>query len=68
LRLTYFSIAAVWGFLIGAAAILGAVSLAELAFRPDLTTAVLIALAAVAAIVGGLVTARAYRDAASRSR
>ena len=68
LRFTYFAIAAAWGFMIGAVAILGAVSFMDIAFRPDGTTGLVIAGAAVMAIAGGLVTARAYRDASSRGR
>ena len=68
LRFAYFAIAAAWGFLAGAAAILGAVSFMDLAFRPDGTTGTIVVLAAILAVAGGIVIARAYRDAASNRR
>jgi len=66
LRLIYFSLASLWGFLIGTATLLFGLSLEGT--RLDLSPAAIIAMSAavVLAVVGGIVAARAYREAARR--
>jgi hypothetical protein len=64
--LIYFGLASLWGFSIGTASILIGLNLMETPLRPNpmLTTA--IAAAAVLALVGGIIAAIAYREAARR--
>ena len=66
LRIVYFSIASVWGFAMGTAAVLGSLSMLDLELPEDSTITFMVALAAIAAIVGGAITAMAYRDAVGR--
>jgi len=66
LRIAYFSIASAWGFVMGTAAVLGSLSMLDLELPEDPTITFMLALAALAAIVGGAVTAMAYRDAVGR--
>ena len=67
LRFAYFSAAALWGFLVGILALLVALQ-AEGASSalPGLATAGYLVPAALVAVVGGVVIARAYRDAKRR--
>jgi hypothetical protein len=66
LRLFYFSLASLWGFLIGTATLLYGFSLAGT--RLDLSPAAIIAMsvAVILAVVGGVVASRAYREASRR--
>jgi hypothetical protein len=68
IRAIYFGIASIWGFLIGSAALLWGLSLNGHPVRPDgLLTGLLIG-AGFLALVGGVLTARAYREAAQRAQ
>ena len=66
LRLVYFSLASLWGFLIGTATLLFGFSLGGV--RVDLSPAAIIAMSAavILAVVGGGVASRAYREASRR--
>jgi len=64
--MVYFGLASLWGFCIGTAAILIGLNLMETPLRPDPTLMAAIAAAAVLALVGGIIAAIAYRDAARR--
>ena len=67
LRVTYFSVAALWGFLVGIVALLVALQAEGFAAIPGgLTTVEYLVPAAAVAVVGGVVVARAYRDAKRR--
>ena len=67
-RAIYFGIASVWGFLIGSAALLWGLSLNGHPVRADgLLTGLLVG-AGFLAVVGGVLTARAYREAAQRAQ
>ena len=68
LRLVYFSMASLWGFLIGTVALLFGFSLAGR--RLELSPVAIVALSAsiVLAVVGGMVASRAYREASRRGR
>jgi hypothetical protein len=66
LRIVYFGIASIWGFIMGTAAVLGALSMLDLQLPEDPTITLMVALAAIAAVVGGAITAMAYRDAVGR--
>ena len=67
-RLVYFSLASLWGFLIGTATLLYGFSLAG--HRLELSPVAIVALSAsiILAVVGGLVASRAYREASRRGR
>ena len=66
MRALFFSVAAIWGFLTGVAAVLIGLAAAGQNVRGEsvLWSAGLVAL--LVAIFGGLVSARAYRETASR--
>ena len=68
LQLVYFSLASLWGFLIGTVTLLFGFSLAG--NRLDLSPVAIIAMsgAILLAIVGGMVASRAYREASRRNR
>ena len=63
LRLVYFALASIWGFLAGTAAIVVGLAVTDqpVRFAPWLVLA--LGVAALAAVVGGAVAAAAYRDA-----
>jgi hypothetical protein len=67
LRLVYFILASIWGFMSGTVALLA--SLVVLGQPLQLQTPVVLAMliAALLALVGGVVAARAYREATQRS-
>jgi hypothetical protein len=68
MRMLYFSLAAVWGFLAGTGAVLvGLTAVGRPARLGSLGVAVIIG-AALAAVVGGFVAAAAYRAASRRMR
>jgi len=66
--MVYFSLASIWGCLLGAAAL--AVAVARSGHRPGVDGQLLAALsgACVLSVVGGAVVAKAYREAANRRR
>ena len=66
LRLAYFTVAAVWGFLAGSAAILGGLAMngTRVGFDPLIVGALVVAGAA--SLIGGGVVAAAYRNANDR--
>ena len=68
LQLVYFSLASLWGFLIGTVALLFGFSLAGR--RLELSPVAIVALSAsiILAVVGGMVASRAYREASRRGR
>ncbi len=68
LQLVYFSLASLWGFLIGTVALLFGFSLTGR--RLELSPVAIVAMSAsiVLAIVGGMIASRAYREAARRDR
>lgn len=68
LRNAYFGGAALWGFLTGTGSILAGLSLVDVTFQPGPTGVVLIAIAAALALIGGFVSATAYRQASKRNR
>ena len=67
LRLTYFGVASLWGFLVGVVALLVALQAEGAGNIPSapMTAGYLIPAAAIA-MIGGAVVARAYRDAKRR--
>ena len=66
IRLVYFMLASVWGFMTGTAAILGGLAAVgrPLTFEPQV--AAVFTLATAIAILGGVVAARAYRGVADK--
>lgn len=66
LRLFYFSLASLWGFLIGTATLLFGFSLGGT--RLDLSPVAIVSMTAavVLAVFGGMIAARAYREASRR--
>ena len=66
LQLVYFSLASLWGFLLGTAALLFGLSLTGR--RLDLSPVAIVAMSAavILAVVGGMVASRAYREASRR--
>ena len=68
LRNVYFGGAALWGFLTGTGSILAGLSLVDVTFQPGPTGLVLIVIAALLALIGGFVSATAYRQASKRKR
>lgn len=68
LRLVYFSLASLWGFLMGTVTILFGFTLGGR--RLELSPVAIVAMSAaiVLAIVGGMVASRAYREASRRDR
>lgn len=67
-RLLYFSLASLWGFLIGTATLLYGFSLAGHHLEPSPVAIVAMSAAVVLAVVGGVITSRAYREATRRGR
>lgn len=67
-RLVYFSLASLWGFLIGTATLLYGFSLAGHRLELSPVAIVVMSAAVVLAVVGGVITARAYREASRRGR
>ena len=59
----YFTIASLWGFLVGTAALLGGLVVAGRPLSLSLPVALALALAAAVALVGGFVASSAYRQA-----
>lgn len=68
LRGFYFSAAALWGFLTGTGSVLVGLSLVGSPFQPGRLGLVLILGAAGLALLGGLVSSAAYRQAGQRRR
>ena len=68
LRLAYFSLASLWGFLIGTASLLYGFSLGGRRLELSPVAIVTMSVAALAAVVGGMIASRAYREAARRQR
>jgi hypothetical protein len=69
MRLSYFGAASLWGFAVGTVAALGALqATGVLAARPGAEALAYVIPAAVLAVVGGLVVARAYREAKRQGR
>ena len=68
LRLIYFSLAALWGFLIGTAAVLFGLSLGGISLDLSPGTIVALAVSSILAVVGGMIASRAYREATRRRR
>ena len=68
LRLVYFSLASLWGFLVGTVTLLFGFSLSGR--RLELSPVAIVAMSAaiVLAVVGGMVASRAYREASRRDR
>ena len=68
LQLVYFSLASLWGFLMGTVTLLFGFSLGGR--QLDLSPVAIVAMSAaiVLAIVGGVVASRAYREASRRGR
>jgi MFS family permease len=62
LRLFYFAVASIWGFVIGSTAVIGAAVLEQPGFRVGPIFALALGLAALVAAGGGLVAARVYRS------
>ena len=68
LRQLYFVLAALWGFVIGTAALLGGLAASGRPLRPEPFVGLVLLGAAVLALLGGIVAALAYREASNRSR
>lgn len=68
LRRLYFSLAAIWGFLVGTGAILGGLAARGRPLRLDPIVAVLLLAAGGMALIGGIIAAAAYREARRRQR
>ncbi len=68
LRLVYFSLASLWGFLIGTATLLFGFSLGGRRLELSPVAIVAMSAAVVLAVVGGVVASRAYREASRRGR
>ncbi len=68
LRVVYFSLASLWGFLMGTVTLLFGFTLGGK--RLDMSPVAIVAMSAaiVVAIVGGIVASRAYREATRRRR
>ena len=66
LRLLYFALAAVWGYVAGTAAVLGTLSMTGRPLPIDGNLVSGMVLAAVLALVGGAVASVAYREAVRR--
>ena len=62
----YFSIASLWGFLVGSAVVLACLVAGDTPFRLGSLTALALTGAGVLALVGGVVSSFAYREAARR--
>ena len=68
LRLLYFSLASLWGFLIGTLTLLVGLSLVGRPVRVGPVGYSMLAAAATLAVAGGFVVSAAYRDASRRRR
>jgi len=68
LRAGYFALASVWGCLAGTGALVVGLSAIGRPLRLSPTVAAFLGLAVILAIVGGLLTAAAYRAASRRYR
>ena len=68
LRVVYFSLASLWGFLIGTATLLFGFSLGGRRLELSPVAIVAMCAAVVLAVVGGVVASRAYREASRRGR
>ena len=66
LRVVYFALAAIWGFAAGSVAVLAGLNAVGHPIRLDAGLGLTMAVAAVVAIVGGVVTSLAYREAVRR--
>lgn len=67
LRLAYFVVASLWGFVVGGGGILASLQAdGKLSAPPGSGTLLYVALCAVIAVVGGLVIAGAYQEAKRR--
>ena len=66
MRTVYFVLASAWGFLAGTAAILGGLTAAGQPLQMSPTVGAVLLAAGLFAGIGGIVAARAYRDAADR--
>ena len=66
LRPVFFAIASLWGFVVGTVTIVGFLSLTGRSIQLDARTGTLLGIAAVLALVGGMVASAAYRDAVER--
>ena len=68
LQLVYFSLASLWGFLVGTVTLLFGFSLAGRQLELSPVAVVAMSAAIVLAVGGGLVSSRAYREASRRDR
>jgi hypothetical protein len=68
LRLVYFILASVWGFLSGTVAVIVSLNVLGQPLEMQLPVALALGSAAVLALVGGAVAARAYREITQRDR
>lgn len=68
LRVAYFSVAAVWGFIIGVAGLLVTLQVEGQVVRPGLDAVLYLVLALAIAVGGGFVIAGAYQEAKRRRR
>ncbi len=68
LRAGYFALASIWGCLAGTGVLVVGLSLLGRPIRPGSTVAGFLGLAMILAVVGGLLTAAAYRAASRRYR
>ena len=68
LQRVYFSLASLWGFLIGTATLLFGFSLSGRQLELNPVAIVAMSAAVVLAVVGGMVASRAYREASRRGR
>jgi hypothetical protein len=68
LRALYFALASLWGFLIGTATLLFGFSLGGVQLELSPLAIIAMSAAVVLAVVGGMIAARAYRDASRRRR
>ena len=68
LRMVFFSLASLWGFLIGTVSLLVGVSLGGRSLNLSPVAIVTLSGATVLAVVGGLIASRAYLEATRRNR
>ena len=67
-RLVFFGIASIWGFIVGMAGVLAAMSLAGQHLQPDVRVGLSLVPAFLLAAAGGLVVAAAYKESKRRSQ
>jgi hypothetical protein len=67
-RLVFFGLASIWGFIVGAAGLLAAMSVAGQPVQPGFEAIPGLIPALALAVTGGVVIAAAYRESKSRSR